>query len=41
MTRLLVFLTVLEISNNESVNSIVKYKFEYKLVHDAEIQKFG
>ena len=35
MTRLVVFLMVLEISNNESVNSIfkykLKYKFEYKL----------
>ena len=61
MTRLVVFLMVLEIFNNESVNSIFKYKLEYKfeyklggfntwelvlditdykLVHDAEIQKF-
>ena len=31
MTRLVVFLMVLEISNNESVNSILKYKFEYQL----------
>ena len=35
MTRLVVFLMVLEIFNNESVNSIfkykLKYKFEYKL----------
>ena len=31
MTRLVVFLMVLEIFNNESVNSIFKYKFEYKL----------
>ena len=31
MTRLVVFLTVLEIFNNESVNSTFKYKLEYKL----------
>ena len=31
MTRLVVFLMVLEIFNNESVNSTFKYKFEYKL----------
>ena len=31
MTRLVVFLMVLEIFDNESVNSIFKYKFEYKL----------
>ena len=31
MTRLVVFLMVLEIFNNESVNSKLKYKFEYKL----------
>ena len=35
MTRLVVFLMVLEIFNNESVNSTfkykLKYKFEYKL----------
>ena len=31
MTRLVVFLMVLEIFNYESVNSIFKYKFEYKL----------
>ena len=30
MTRLVVFLIVLEIFNNESVNSIFKYKLEYK-----------
>ena len=30
MTRLVVFLTVLEIFNNESVNSTFKYKLEYK-----------
>ena len=30
MTRLVVFLMVLEIFNNESVNSIFKYKLEYK-----------
>ena len=30
MTRLVVFLMVLEIFNNESVNSSFKYKFEYK-----------
>ena len=31
MTRLVVFLMFLEIFNNESVNSIFKYKLEYKL----------
>ena len=31
MTRLVVFLMVLEIFNNESVNSTFKYKREYKL----------
>ena len=30
MTRLVVFLMVLEIFDNESVNSIFKYKLEYK-----------
>ena len=30
MTRLIVFLMVLEIFNNKSVNSIFKYKLEYK-----------
>ena len=30
MTRLVVFLMVLEIFNNESVNSTFKYKLEYK-----------
>ena len=30
MTRLVVFFTVLEIFNNESVNSTFKYKLEYK-----------
>ena len=30
MTRLVVFLIVLEIFNNESVNSTFKYKLEYK-----------
>ena len=30
MTRLVVFLMVLEIINNESVNSIFEYKLEYK-----------
>ena len=30
MTRLVVFLMVLEIFKNESVNSIFKYKLEYK-----------
>ena len=30
MTRLVVFSIVLEIFNNESVNSIFKYKIEYK-----------
>ena len=30
MTRLVVFLMVLEILNNESVNLIFKYKLEYK-----------
>ena len=30
MTRLLVFLMVLEIFNNESVNSTFEYKLEYK-----------
>ena len=30
MTRLVVFLMVLEIFNNESVNSAFKYKLEYK-----------
>ena len=31
MTRLVVFLMVLEIFHNESVNSTLKYKLEYKL----------
>ena len=31
MTRLVVFSMLLEIFNNESVNSIFKYKLEYKL----------
>ena len=31
MTRLVVFSMVLEIFNNESVNSTFKYKLEYKL----------
>ena len=31
MTCLVVFLMVLEIFNNESVNSTFKYKLEYKL----------
>ena len=31
MTRLVFFLMVLEIFNNESVNSILKYKLEYKI----------
>ena len=30
MTRLVVYSMVLEIFNNESVNSIFKYKLEYK-----------
>ena len=30
MTRLVIFLMVLEIFNNESVNSTFKYKLEYK-----------
>ena len=30
MSRLLVFLMLLEIINNESVNSTFKYKLEYK-----------
>ena len=30
MTRLVVFLIVLEIFNNESVNSAFKYKLEYE-----------
>ena len=30
MTRFVVFLMVLEISNNESVNSTLNYKLEYK-----------
>ena len=30
MTRLVVFVMVLEIFNNESVNSTFKYKLEYK-----------
>ena len=30
MTRLVVFSMVLEISNNESANSIFKYELEYK-----------
>ena len=30
MTRLILFLMVLEILNNESVNSTFKYKLEYK-----------
>ena len=47
MTRLVVSLIVLEIFNNESVNSTFKYKLEYKLggfntwelVLDTEIKK--
>ena len=31
MTRLVVFLMVLKIFNNESVNSILKYKLENKI----------
>ena len=31
MTRLVVFLMVIKIFNNESVNSTFKFKFEYKL----------
>ena len=36
MTRLVVFLMVLEIFNNESVNSTFKYSLEYKFEY-----KFG
>ena len=36
MTRLVVFLMVLKIFNNESVNSTFKYKFQYKFEY-----KFG
>ena len=34
MTRLVVFLMVLEIFNNESVNSTFKYKLEYKFEYN-------
>ena len=34
MTRLVVFLTVRKIFNNESVNSIFKYKPEYKFEYN-------
>ena len=33
MTRLVVFLMVFEIFNNECVNSTFKYKLEYKFEH--------
>ena len=33
MNRLIVFLMVLEIFNNESVNSTFKYKLKYKSVY--------
>ena len=36
MTRLVVFLMVLEIFNNESVNSRFKYKLEYKFEYKLE-----
>ena len=36
MTRLVVFLMVLEIFNDESVNSIFKYKLEYKFEYKLE-----
>ena len=36
MTGLVVFLMVLEIFNNESVNSIFKYKLEYKIEYKIE-----
>ena len=34
MTRLVVFLIVLEIFNNESVNLICKYELEYKFEYN-------
>ena len=34
MTRLVVFLIVLGIFNNESVNSTFKYKLEYKFEYE-------
>ena len=34
MTRFVVFLMVLEIFNNESVNSTFKYKLEYKFEYN-------
>ena len=34
MTRFVVFLMVLEIFNNESVNSTFKYKLEYKFKYN-------
>ena len=39
MTRLVVFLMVLEIFNNESVNSTFKYKIKYKF--DYKLQGFN
>ena len=36
MTRLVVFSMVLEIFNNESENSIFKYKLEYKFEYKLE-----
>ena len=36
MTRLAVFLMVLEIFKNESVNSIFKYKLKYKFKYKLE-----
>ena len=36
MTRLVVFLMVLEIFNNESVNSTFKYKLEYRFEYKHE-----
>ena len=36
MTRLVVFLIVLEIFNNESVNSTFKYEVEYKFKYKLE-----
>ena len=37
MTRLVVFLMVLEIFNNESVNSTFKYKLEYKFEYTINL----
>ena len=34
MSRLVVFLTILEVFNNESVNSTFRYKLEYKFEYE-------